>query len=258
MWQTYHASCRSSIGVPWNTRRSRRGSLSAESFTHKVAMTTTAPAPIGSATALAPAACPRVEANLSLDFKREPASGHTILAASTQQPPLRMIRAFTREDGSALAHLHNVSGGLLGGDSLGLSAAVGRGSRAQITTTGATRIYRPRADAASCTQENHVNIAEEAVLEYVPDAIIPYAGVRFLQTSEIHLAEGAGLFWWEVLAPGREARGELFKYERVEMKTEIFAAGRLIAAERVRLEPKSRALDSLARLGEFRYWVTFY
>jgi urease accessory protein len=200
----------------------------------------------------------RVEATLALDFQRDAASGQTHLAASTQQPPLRVIRAFTREDGSSLTHLHNVSGGILGGDRLHFHAAIGPNANVQITTTGATRIYRPRATAASAEQHNKIEIAEDSLLEYVPDPIIPYAGARFAQSSEIHLAQGAGLFWWEILAPGREARGEIFAYEQVVMRTDIFAPSRVIAAERVRLEPRIRAINSLARMGDFRYWVTFY
>jgi urease accessory protein len=200
----------------------------------------------------------RVRAMLALDFQRSTNSGHTHLRASTQQPPLRVIRAFAREDGSCLAHLHNVSGGVLGGDHLALDVKIGPCANVQITTTGATRIYRPRAISAPAEQHNKIEIAAGALLEYVPDPIIPYAGARFSQSTEIHLAPGAALFWWEVLAPGREARGEIFDYERVEMRAEIFASGRIIAAERVRLEPKARALKSLARLGAFRYWITFY
>jgi urease accessory protein len=200
----------------------------------------------------------RVQAALALDFRRDPATSRTLLAASSQEPPLRVVRAFALDDGSALAHLHNVSGGLLGGDRLALSVQVGAGASVQLTTTGATRIYRPRADAAVTTQTNEVSVAEDALLEYVPDVIIPYAGARFAQRTTIRLARGAGLFWWEIIAPGREARGEVFDYERVEMKTDLIASGRLIAAERVRLEPQDRALSSLARLGKYRYWATFY
>lgn len=199
-----------------------------------------------------------LEASLALDFARDESSGRTVLAASTQEPPLRVVRAFELEDSSALAHLHNVSGGLLGGDHLALRVRVGPGASAQITTTGATRIYRPRGESTGVTQSNEIQIAENALLEYVPDAIIPFAGARFLQRTAIHLARGAGLFWWEILSPGREAHGEVFQYECVEMATDVVAAGRAIAAERVRLEPKKYALESVARLGPYRYWTTFY
>jgi urease accessory protein len=199
-----------------------------------------------------------MEARLALDFQQEVASGVTRLSASTQEPPLRVVRAFAREDGSSLAHLHNVSGGILGGDRLFLNAILGTRAQVLITTTGATRIYRPRTIAAPAEQHNKIEIAEDAILEYVPDQIIPYRDVRFSQHSEIRLAKGAGIFWWEILSPGREARGEVFEYECVNLSIDIFASGRLIAAERTRLEPKRRAISSLGRLAGFRYWVSFY
>jgi urease accessory protein len=207
-----------------------------------------------------PAIPPRshVRACLELDFQRNEATRCTVLASSKQEPPLRVVRAFEMEDESALAHMHNVSGGLLGGDELALSVNVGAGACVQLTTTGATRIYRPRREAAPATQLVEVRVGENALLEYVPDPIIPFAGVRFSQKTKIHLARGAGLFWWEILAPGREARGEIFEYERVAMKTDISSQGRLIAAERVRLEPQRQNLASPARLGAFRYWAAFH
>src|SRR5271169_2160149 len=75
----------------------------------------------------------RVAASLRLDFACDSPAGQTILAASHQEPPLKVVRAFAVEDGAALVHLHNVSGGLLGGDRLELAVNVGRGARAQVT-----------------------------------------------------------------------------------------------------------------------------
>jgi urease accessory protein len=199
-----------------------------------------------------------VEASLDLNFEFDQAAGRTVLAASRQQVPLKVVRAFALEDGSALAHLHNVSGGLLGGDRLELRARVGSGASAQLTTTGATRIYRAREQAPDAVQINHVTVAENGLLEYVPDPIIPFGGARFRQQTAIRLAPGAGLFWWEILAPGREARGELFAYDRMELSMDLWTPNRLIASERVRLEPRACAVSSLARLGDYRYWATFY
>jgi urease accessory protein len=203
-------------------------------------------------------ASPRVEASLALDFVRDAATGRTVLSASMQEPPLRVVRAFALDDGSALAHLHNVSGGVLGGDRLSLAVSVGAGASVQLTTTGGTRIYRPRKGAPPTTQTNEIRVGKDALLEYVPDAIIPFAGARFTQRTRIDLAAGAGLFWWEVIAPGREASGEVFAYESLEMRTDVAAAGRLIAAENIWLNPRGSALRSIARLGEYRYWATFY
>src|SRR4030088_696717 len=72
-------------------------------------------------------------ASLRLDFERDPRTGQTFLAASCQEPPLKVVRAFAVQDGTALVHLHNVSGGLLGGDQLELVVNVGAGARVQVT-----------------------------------------------------------------------------------------------------------------------------
>ena len=187
----------------------------------------------------------RVHASLALNFEYDATRGTTVLRASSQEPPLKVVRAFSLADGSALVHLHNVSGGLLGGDQLAMSLQIGARAHVQVTTTGATRIYRSRAGAPPATQRIDVSVEQSACLEYLPDPIIPFAGSRFTQNTKINLDADTGLFWWEVLAPGREARGELFTYDAVEMKTSIAALGRPIAIERVRVA--ARALfDSLA------------
>jgi len=200
-----------------------------------------------------------LRARLALEFERS-APGRTILSASRQEPPLRVVRAFSVEDGAALVHLHNVSGGLLGGDALELSLRLGAGAEAQVTTTGATRLYRPGSGAAPASQINEISVGENALLEFVPDAVIPFAGARFFQRTAIHLQSGGGLFWWEMLAPGRLARGEEFAYERIEWSTVITAgaADRAIAAERVCLEPGRSSLSHPVRLGRHRYLATFF
>jgi len=200
---------------------------------------------------------PRLQASLLLDFARDEIAGCTVLAASRQEPPLKVVRAFNVQDGAALVHLHNVSGGLLGGDQLALKVDVGARAGVQLTTTGATRIYRPRNEAPPATQSNEFTLYEDALLEYVPDAIIPYGGARFSQTTTIYLAQGAGIFWWEILAPGREAGGESFAYDSVEMKTDVVALGQSIASERVRIEPRKHSTQSFGRLGPYRTWATF-
>jgi urease accessory protein len=197
-----------------------------------------------------------LQASLALAFER--LAGRTVLTASKQEPPLRVVRAFPLEDGAALVHLHNLSGGLLGGDCIELEMRLGAGASAQVTTTGATRLYRPRAEAPVTLQTNTIRVAEDALLEYVPDPIIPFAHVRFCQRTSIELSPGAGMFWWEILAPGREAYGELFAYDSVELTMEVRALGRPMLCDHARLQPKKYALESRARLGHYRYWATFY
>ncbi len=150
-------------------------------------------------------------------------------------------------------HLHNVSGGVLAGDRLSLDVEVEAGASAQITTTGATRLYRHRTGAEDSEQRTRFTVGDGALLEYLPDAVIPYAGSRHAQRTEIHLGRGSTLFWWEVAAPGRQAAGERFAFERLRVQTEVYAASRPVLREDYLLEPRRKNLDAILRMSGYSH-----
>src|SRR5205823_4167732 len=112
----------------------------------------------------------RVWGQLHLGFVYDHAMRQTRLAICEQQPPLKVIRAFPLADGGALVHLHNLSGGILGGDQLSLTVEVGKDASAQLTSTGATRLYRSRPHLPSATQTTIMRVGEGGLLEYLPDS----------------------------------------------------------------------------------------
>jgi urease accessory protein len=158
------------------------------------------------------------------------------------------VRAF-----GSLVHLNNVSGGVLAGDRLALDVEVEAGASAQITTTGATRLYRHRAGAADSEQRSRFSVGDGALLEYLPDVVIPYAGCRHAQRTEIRLGRGSTLFWWEVLAPGRLAAGERFAFERLRVQTEVYAGSRPVLREDYLLQPRQKDLAAMARMFEYSH-----
>jgi urease accessory protein len=178
------------------------------------------------------------------------------MTGCAQQPPWKVVRGFPSPDGSCLVHLQNISGGVLAGDRLDLQISLASGARAQVTTTGATRVYRARAGAPAACQSLHAEVAPGAIFEYLPDPIIPFAGSRYSQTSEFHLEAGAGLFTWEIIAPGRA--GERFLYEQLDITTKIYSSGIPVAIERARLAPAQRPLEDAARLGGYSHAATFF
>jgi urease accessory protein len=200
----------------------------------------------------------RLNGALQLSFRHEPALEKTVLQIVEQTPPLKVVRAFQLPDGAALAHLHNTSGGILGGDCLTLAVSVEAKAQAQLTTPGATRVYRHRPGLPDARQHTQIDIGAGALLEYLPDPVIPFKQARYRQTTRIELAPDAGLFWWETIAPGREAHGERFGYDYLEMALEIYAGQRPIAFERYKLCPQQRPLSSPVRLGSYLYHTTFY
>jgi urease accessory protein len=199
----------------------------------------------------------RSSAQLHLSFELD-TRGSTVLRVKTQQPPWRVVRGFDAPSGEKLAHMHNVSGGVLDTDTLEWRVDVAAGALAQLTSTGATRVYRSRSRDRVATQRAVVNLGEDAYLEYLPDQLIPFAGSRFEQSARVELARGASLIWWDMIAPGRDASGELFGYESLSSTFEVCASGEPVATERWSMEPRSRPPDSLARLGPYRYFASCY
>jgi urease accessory protein len=197
------------------------------------------------------------ESKLHLSFETA-AEGRTILRVKQQQPPWRVVRGFPAPSGETLAHIHNLSGGVLDSDALHIQLDLAAGAQGQVTSTGATRIYRSRSPEGLATQRMHVNLAAGAYLEYLPDQLIPFAGSRFEQTTRVELGPGASLIWWDRVAPGREASGETFQFHSLASQFELIACGRPIAIERWTLMPLLAPLDSAARLGRFRHFASCY
>jgi urease accessory protein len=200
----------------------------------------------------------RTDGRLSLQFAYDAQTARTQLNVVEQRQPLKVVRAFTLGGGAALVHVHNLSGGVLAGDRLSLELEIGARARAQVTSTGATRLYRSRPQAAPAEFLNRIHVAEHALLEYLPDPLIPFAGSRYRQHTVMDLQDGAGLFWWETVAPGREARGEVFSYDHLHLSFELRVAGIPIAIDHSDLAPEARPLQSPVRLGSYRYFSSFY
>jgi len=195
-------------------------------------------------------------AKLHLSFERGP-SAATILRVKQQEPPWRVVRGFPNTSSETLAHIHNVSGGILAGDNLEWRVDVAAGAQGQVTSTGASRIYRSRS-GETAVQRAGVTLGEGGYLEYLPDQLIPFAGSRFEQTTRVEMSRGASLIWWDLVAPGREAAGEVFHYDSLASFFELTADGEPVAIERWKVAPSVRALDSPARLGPFRYFASCY
>jgi urease accessory protein len=95
-------------------------------------------------------------------------------------------------------------------------------------------------------------------LEYLPDQLIPFAGARFEQSARVELKHGASVIWWDIVSPGREASGEVFRYESLACAFELIACGEPVATDRWTIAPLVSKLDSPARLGPFRHFASCY
>jgi len=193
---------------------------------------------------------------LSLHFSRN--GNGTSLRVERQDPPWRAIRAIPNPSGEALVHLHNVSGGILDGDNLRLDINVAPRAQAQVATVGATRIHRGRTGGTGAQQETVIRVGSDALLEYLPDPVIPFARSRYKQRCEVRLADAAGLIWWETISAGRIAHGERYSFEQLSSETVIYCPQTPLSAERYSLLPNPGFIESPARMGPFLYSATMY
>src|SRR6185503_1091127 len=129
------------------------------------------------------------------------------------------------------------------GDRLEAEIRVERGAHGIVTTPSATKLYRGDRSAESTTR---LRVAAGATLEYVPEPIIPYSGSRYIEHLSVDVEPGGRLLSWEILAPGRAARGELFDYELLGLRLEAREGGVEILRERADLRPTRERLPSLS------------
>ena len=99
-------------------------------------------------------------------------------------------------------------------------------------------------------------VASGASLETWPELLIPQGGSRYRQQTVIDLEPGAELLFFERLAPGRTAMGEVFAFNEVRLETDLRVNGRLFLRERSQLVPGSPVLEALSRTFPCAYYAS--
>ena len=194
---------------------------------------------------------------LELTCRRGP-RGRTVVAARRQRFPLRTTVPFHLDAGApdmAFLYVQNPTGGVFAGDRLRVAVTAERGARVHLTTQSATKLYRME-DGGEARQDVRIVVGEDAYVENVPDPLIPQAGARYRQRTEIELEGGAACVSAETLAPGRRAAGERFAYGLVELETAVRHDGRELCADALSLEPARARPDRAGVLGDGDYLVT--
>jgi urease accessory protein len=176
-----------------------------------------------------PTISPAWQAELNLGFA---SSGErTVLRENRHRGPLRVQKALYPE-GEAVCQtilLHPPSG-IAGGDQLEISATVGAGAHAQITTPGAGKWYRSGGTDAS--QGIAFDVQAGATLEWLPQETILFDGARARMETRVALAADSRFIGWDILCLGRAAAGERFEHGRFDFFYRIDRAGKPLWIER--------------------------
>lgn len=162
------------------------------------------------------------EARLELGFRAR--GTHTILANRRHVGPLQVQRPFY-PDGERACHVYilHPPGGVVGGDSLAISAEVESGAHALLTTPAAGKLYR--SDGASAQLSQELTVADGAWLEWLPQETIAFDGARAASATRVALSGTAGFIGWEILCLGRPAASETYTHGEFVQRFEIWRDG---------------------------------
>ena len=156
-------------------------------------------------------------ARLQLDYAFE---GARTVARFEHQGPLRILQSLYPE-GDAVCHnvLVHPPGGLVGGDTLDITATVGAGAHGLVTTPGATRFYR--STGARALQRTRLSVAEGGRLEWLPLEALCYSACQAENHLTLDLAPGGECLAWDVTALGLPHAGQPFAQGRFVQHLEV-------------------------------------
>ena len=174
-----------------------------------------------------------------LDLAVSRHGGVTRVRRHYQRAPLHLYRPIYLDPGRpdmAFLFLQQFGDGLVQGDRYRIDVDCGPDSATHITTQAATNVFRARHNFA--TQLVNLQVADGAVLEYLPDPVVPFRGSRLFQRTCVTAAPEATVILGETLLPGRVAHGEAHLYDICWSETEVRRPdGTLLFADVMRMNP---------------------
>lgn len=196
-----------------------------------------------------------------LDLALAPRGGTTRVVRQYQRAPLHIYRPIhldPHRPDMAFVFLQQQGDGFVQGDRYRIDVDCAPGSAVHLTTQASTKVFGARDNYA--TQLVNLTVGAGAVLEYLPDPVVPFRGSRLFQRTAVTIAPGATVILGEVLLPGRVARGEAHVYDLYWAELEARAPdGTLLFADTLRLRPGGAGdPGSPATLGGYQVVASLY
>lgn len=161
-------------------------------------------------------------------------NGRTHLVDLYQRSPLRVLFPGAPEGELTSATIVTTSGGLVGGDRLGITIGVDDGARAQVTAQAAEKAYRSA--GSNCTVELRLRVGRDAWLEWLPQETILFEGTRLHRMTTADVTSGGRLLAGEMLVFGRTARGECLTHGLVRDDWNVRIDGRLVWVDALNMD----------------------
>lgn len=148
------------------------------------------------------------------------------------------------------------SAGLLKGDMAECQIMCKAHTKTELTDQSFTKVFDTGDGYAG--RKTKIIVEEQAVLDYHPSPVIPFANSTFDGCTQIDLKETSVLYFSEIMAGGRIAMGEKFAFRKFENRIQINVEGRPVYLERNRLIPQKQHLEDFFYFDKFSHQGTFY
>lgn len=191
------------------------------------------------------------DGRLRLRFERR--GGRTVVSRCGFTLPLQVLGQVALDDPAAVVSMLNPTGGIVGGDHLSVEVEVGPGAHACLTTPSATKVYRT--GGACAVQEVAIRAEAGAVVEWVPDHAIPFAGAALRQRIEVEVADSARLVLVDAFSAGRVARGEAWAFRLLDAAIRVRDSRGWLFLDRARLAPGEGITPAALGLAEATPYV---
>lgn len=177
----------------------------------------------------------RVDGATHLQLRRTQ-DGSTALGDLYQRAPCRVLFPVPEEGDPILAVLLTTSGGLTDGDRTQITAIVGPGACATLTTQAAERIYRALDTRGETRVRFDAEVGDGAWAECLVQETILFEGARLRRSFSADVAAAGRLLALESVVFGRTAMGERFDNGLLHDTWQISRDGRLVWLDALRLE----------------------
>jgi urease accessory protein len=161
-------------------------------------------------------------------------NGRTVLAEAYAEPPFRVGRWFTEEDGLHMI-LTSSAPGAFGNDCLRQTVRVGRRARVRLTSQSAMQIH-PSPDGATAHLQSSYHVDDGAQLHCHWHPLIPFTDARIDQRIDVNISGDGCLYWSDALMSGRQARGERWRFASLAHELAVCRDGSLEYLERYRIQ----------------------
>lgn len=168
----------------------------------------------------------------------------TILQTVDHLGPLRVQRPFYPEGAVCHLYLLHPPGGMVAGDVLAISVDVNKAAHTLLTTPAAGKLYRVADGAPPQYQGVHAHLAEQAILEWLPQETILFNGAKGELWNRFELTGSAQLMAWDIICLGRRASGETFDSGEVKQRLEIYRDGKPVFIDRIHFVGASEMLSA--------------